>query len=45
MSQTKRDVSLKADVLLLCPFIPANERGGDHCNKLENTEGSCDDLS
>jgi len=32
MSQTKGVVSLKADVLILCPFVLANEGGGGHCN-------------
>jgi len=32
MSQTKRDVILKAEVILLCPCVLASEGGGDHCN-------------
>jgi hypothetical protein len=32
MSQTTGDVSLKADVLILCPCVLANEGGGGHCN-------------
>jgi hypothetical protein len=39
MSQTKGDVSLKAEVLLRCPYVLANNGRGDHCNKLENAEG------
>jgi hypothetical protein len=32
MSQTKGDVILKAEVLLLCPCALANEGGGDQRN-------------
>jgi hypothetical protein len=32
MSQTKGDVSLKAEVLIQCPCVLANGGGGDNCN-------------
>jgi len=32
MSQTKGDVILKAEVILLCPCVLADEGRGDHCN-------------